>query len=275
MTDAERRKPPKPRRPTARPVKPGLGLTVEQQPDDLTCGPACLHGVYRYYGDDISFESVAADLHMLDAGGTLDVFLANHALQRGYRATLYTYNLQLFDPTWFALKRGAIQQKLRAQAALKRDPKLQLASRGYDEFLERGGRLRFRDLEPALLRRLLGNGPVITGLSATYLYRSMRDVPETNRDDDVQGEPVGHFVVLTGYLQGKKEVLVADPFRSNPLASSRYYAVRIHRLIGAILLGIMTYDANLLVIEPRPGAASLGASRAAGGASSSAVSGAS
>jgi hypothetical protein len=32
---------------------------------------------------------------------------------------------------------------------------------------------------------------------------------------------------------------------------SRYYAVRVQRLIGAILLGIMTYDANLLVIEPR------------------------
>jgi hypothetical protein len=62
---------------------------------------------------------------------------------------------------------------------------------------------------------------------------------------------VGHFVVLTGYLQDKREVLVADPYKSNPLASTRYYAVKIHRLIGAILLGIMTYDANLLVIEPK------------------------
>jgi hypothetical protein len=242
----------KPKRPTARPIEPGLGLTVEQQPDDVTCGPACLQGVYRYYGDEVSLADVAADLRMLDAGGTLDVFLANHALERGYRATLYTYNLKLFDPTWFPLKRGEIRDKLRAQAAVKPDPKLQLATRGYDEFLERGGRLRFRDLEPSLLRRWLNHGvPVITGLSATYLYRSVRDVPETNKDDDVGGEPVGHFVVLTGYLQDRREVLVADPFRSNPLASSRYYAVRIHRLIGAILLGIMTYDANLLVIEPK------------------------
>jgi hypothetical protein len=172
-------------------------------------------------------------------------------LARGYAVTLYTYNLRLFDPTWFLLDEEQIRAKLRAQAELKHDAKLRLASRGYDEFLERGGRLRFKDLEPALLRRYLNRGiPLITGLSATYLYRSIRDVPETNQDDDLRGEPVGHFVVLTGYRPSTREVLVADPYKSNPLSATRYYAVGIHRLIGAILLGIMTYDANLLVIEP-------------------------
>jgi hypothetical protein len=102
-----------------------------------------------------------------------------------------------------------------------------------------------------LLRKFLKRGiPVITGLSATYLYRAMRDLPDTNRDDDVRGEPVGHFVVLTGYERETGEVLIADPLQSNPLTGSRYYAVNTHRLIGAILLGTVTYDANLLVIEP-------------------------
>lgn len=245
------------RRPAARPLtEPGLGLIVDPQPDDVTCGPACLHGVYRYYGDAISLAEISADVRMLDAGGTLDVFLANHALSRGYRVTLYTYNLRLFDPTWFTLKPAAVREKLRAQAEAKHDPKLQLATRGYDEFLDRGGRLRLRDLEPRLLRRLLKRGiPLITGLSATYLYRSIRDLPETNEDDDVRGEPVGHFVVLTGYRPETREVLVADPYPSNPFARAGYYAVRIHRLINAVLLGIMTYDANLLVIEPKPGSA--------------------
>ncbi|HEU4617999.1 MAG TPA: C39 family peptidase [Gammaproteobacteria bacterium] len=208
--------------------------------------------MYRYYGEEVSLHDVIAELPMLEAGGTLDVFLANHALARGYRVTLYTYNLKLFDPTWFSLERTQIREKLREQAKLKHDPKLRLASRGYDEFLANGGRLELKDLEPSLLRRYLKHGiPLITGLSATYLYRSIRDVPETNQDDDVRGEPVGHFVVLTGYKRGTREVLVADPYKSNPLSSTRYYAVKIHRLIGAILLGIMTYDANLLVIEPQ------------------------
>jgi hypothetical protein len=79
----------------------------------------------------------------------------------------------------------------------------------------------------------------------------VRDVPETNAADDVRGEPAGHFVVLTGYRRDAREILIADPLKANPLVGSRYYAVRVQRLIGAILLGIMTYDANLLVIEPK------------------------
>lgn len=238
--------------PAARPAEPGLGFVLEPQPDDVTCGPACLHGIYRHYGDDVSLNSVIADIRTLDKGGTLDVFLANHALERGYDVTLYTYNLELFDPTWFALPNEGIRERLLAQAKQKPWRRLQAATRGYEQFLRLGGKLELRDLEPSMLRRFLKNGtPLITGLSATYLYRAVRDVPETNVDDDIRGEPVGHFVVLTGYRRDTREILIADPLRTNPLVSSRYYAVKVQRLIGAILLGIMTYDANLLVIEPK------------------------
>jgi hypothetical protein len=237
--------------PAARLAEPGLGFVVEEQPDDVTCGPACLHGVYRHYGDDVSLQSVIADIHTLDQGGTLDVFLANHALRRGYAATILTYNLDLFDPTWFGLPNAEFRERLAAQAAVKPWRRLQAATRGYDEFLKLGGKLELRDLEPALLRRYLKHGPVITGLSATYLYRAVRDIPATNADDDVRGEPVGHFVVLTGVRRDTREILIADPLKANPLVGSRYYAVQVQRLIGAILLGVMTYDANLLIIEPK------------------------
>lgn len=197
-------------------------------------------------------SKVVADIGTLDRGGTLDVFLANHALNRGYDVTLYTYNLKLFDPTWFDRSNDEIRERLRAQAKVKSSRRLQAATRGYDEFLRLGGALRLRDLEPSLLRKILKRGtPIITGLSATFLYRAVRDVPETNADDDVRGEPVGHFVVLTGYRRETREILIADPFKGNPLVESRYYAVKVQRLIGAILLGIVTYDANLLVIEPK------------------------
>jgi hypothetical protein len=237
--------------PAARLAEPALSFVVEEQPDDVTCGPACLHGVYRHYGDDVPLESVIADIHTLDQGGTLDVFLANHALKRGYAATILTYNLDLFDPTWFGLANAAFRERLAAQAAVKPWRRLQAATRGYDEFLELGGKLELRDLEPNLLRRYLKHGPIITGLSATYLYRAIRDIPATNADDDVRGEPVGHFVVLTGVRRGTREILIADPLKANPLVGSRYYAVQVQRLIGAILLGVMTYDANLLIIEPK------------------------
>jgi hypothetical protein len=239
--------------PAARPARPGLGFVLEPQPDDVTCGPACLHSIYRFYGDNVSRASVIADIGMLDrGGGTLGVFLASHALRRGYDVTLYTYNFELFDPSWFELESGGIRERLKAQAKVKHWRRLQTATRGYDEFLRLGGTLKLRDLEPALLRKFLKRGtPIITGLSATYLYRATREIPETNVDDHVRGEPVGHFVVLTGYRRVTREILIADPLASNPLVRSRYYAVNVQRLIGAILLGIMTYDANLLVIEPK------------------------
>jgi hypothetical protein len=217
----------------------------------MTCGPACLHGVYRHFGDELPLEQVIADIHMLDRGGTLDVFLANHALKRGYAATILSYNLDLFDPSWFSLPNEALRERLAAQAKVKPWRRLQTATRGYDEFLRLGGRVELRDLEPKLLRQQLDRGPVIAGLSASYLYRAVRDIPETNADDDVRGEPVGHFVVLTGHRRDAREILIADPLESNPLVRSRYYAVQVQRLIGAILLGVMTYDANLLVIEPK------------------------
>lgn len=227
-----------------------LRFQIAAQPDEVTCGPTCLHGIYRYFGDEVSLEEVIAGVDMLSGGGTLDVFLANHALERGYRATLFTYNLHLFDPTWALLPVPEIAGRLEAQAAAKDDAKLRVASRGYVRFLELGGKLRFEDLRPALIRRFVGRGiPIMTGLSATYLYQSRREIPQTGAPDDVRGEPAGHFVVLSGYDRATKLVDVADPYEWNPLGGERYYTVDLHRLVGAVLLGSLTYDANLLVIE--------------------------
>lgn len=231
-----------------------LSLAMASQPDDVTCGPTCLHAIYRFLGDEVSFEQVLGEIQMLPGGGTLEVFLANHALARGYRATLHTYNLHVFDPTWFAHERDWIAQRLRLQQAAKKNWKLQLATPGYIEFLEHGGRLVLEDLTPALIRRYLNRGlPILAGLSSTYLYRSMRELPDSNADDDVAGEPCGHFVVLAGYDRALRQVRILDPYDANPFAADGVYSVDIRRLVGAVFLGIATYDASLLVIEPQRG----------------------
>lgn len=225
-------------------------VPIEAQPDTTTCGPTCLHALYRHFGDEVDLSEVIRTLHRLDHGGTLDVFLANHALKRGYSARIWTYNLQIFDPTWFEAPVD-LAAKLRAQMEAKRHRKLRVASRGYLEYLSLGGRLHFADLNRALIRRFLADGhPVLTGLSATYLYRSMREWGPNDLDDDIRGEPVGHFVLLTGYDRATREVSIADPMKDNPLGSQRY-RVPVDRVIGAILLGIVTYDANLVVLRPQ------------------------
>lgn len=228
-----------------------LPLAIQPQPDDMACGPTCLHAVYAYYGEAIALATVIAEVRALAEGGTLAVFLAEHAMRRGYRATIYTYNLRVFDPTWFADAPVDLRAKLNAQYHVKDDPKLREATKGYLAFLDGGGHLAFADLTVALIRRHLArHRPILTGLSATYLYQSAREIGVKNEYDDVRGEPVGHFVVLCGYNAPTHEVLVADPLHANPVSGTGVYAVDADRALNAILLGVLTYDANLLILDP-------------------------
>lgn len=230
-----------------------LQLSILPQPDNTTCGPTCLHAVYRYYGDDVSLEQVIQESPQLAEGGTLAVCLGCHALRRGYDATIYSYNLQIFDPTWFHPVAQPLATKIAAQMQAKSSPKLRLASEAYLEFLERGGKVRMHDLSRWLIRELLNKQiPILTGLSSTYLYRDAREFGPKSDSDDVRGDPQGHFVVLCGYDKVERTVLVADPYEPNPMSPGHYYAVDVDRVICAILLGIVTYDANLLIIQPRP-----------------------
>ncbi len=229
-----------------------LPFEILPQPDDFSCGPTCLHAVYRYYGDDASLPDVIREVPQLPDGGTLAVLLACHALRRGYRATVYTYNLQVFDPTWFVPHEVDLALKLRAQLREKNDPRLVAATHGYLEFLELGGVVRLEDLTASLVRGYLTRGrPILCGLSSTYLYRNPREFGANDDSDDVRGQPMGHFVVLCGYDREARQVLVADPLHENPFDRSLIYPVGIERVLCAILLGVLTYDANLLVIEPK------------------------
>ncbi len=238
-----------------------LPFEIQRQPDDETCGPTCLHAVYRYWGLDCTLEDVARTVRSLnDDGlgrGTIAVNLGVDALRRGMRATLYTFNLHVFDPTWFDRDGGAdaadLGDKLRARAAFigAEDRKYTAATEAYLEFGRLGGRIRLEDLTTDLIaRRVRAGRPALTGLSATYLYRASREFGPDDDPDDIRGAPQGHFVVLHGYDAASRSVHVADPLESNPAFASRNYTVPMSRIVPSIMLGVLTYDANLLFIEP-------------------------
>ncbi|MBF9253599.1 peptidase-C39 like family protein [Pontibacter sp. 172403-2] len=231
-----------------------IPIKIHTQPDDSTCGPTSLHAVYRYFKDPISLGEVIKEVPYLDEGGTLEVLLACHALRRGYRATIYTYNLHVFDPTWIGLSNEEVIHRLEQQAEVKKGRKLLRATQAYIDFLRLGGEIKCRDLTKALLREYLERGiPLLTGLSATYLYLSARETTDENGNsvyDDVSGLPVGHFVVLCGFGEDQKKIIVADPYRENPYSKDNYYEVSASHLINAIMLGLATFDANLLAIQP-------------------------
>lgn len=232
-----------------------LYLDILPQPDETTCGPTCLHAVYRYYRDVLPLSQIISEVPELKDGGTLAVWLGCHALQRGYRTTIFSHNLLIFDPTWSGAPRQEIIEKLEKQKQYKKDiPGLRVASEAYKLYLELGGTLRFEVLTAGLIRRYLKRSiPLLSGLSSTYLYNCARELTRGNEFvfDDVLGSSQGHFVVLAGYDMHERSVLVADPYMPNPVSPGQYYHVNIYRLICAIMLGVLTYDGDILIIEPR------------------------
>ena len=230
-------------------------IDILPQPDGASCGPTCLQAVYRHFGDKIALPQVMAEVTTLEDGGTLAVYLACHALLRGFRATIISYNLQIFDPTWATASNLEITEKLTLQLAHKKHlPGFEVTTNAYLDFLRLGGRLQFKVLTTALIRSYLKRSiPLLSGLSATYLYSTAREYDDGNElvYDDIRGVSTGHFIVLADYDKEQRKVLIADPLLSNPVSSGQHYFVDISRLMCAIMLGTLTYDGDLLIIEPR------------------------
>jgi hypothetical protein len=228
-----------------------LPVRILPQPDETTCGPTCLQAVYRYWGEREALDDVIERTERLPHGGTFAVFLGCDALRRGFSAAIYTWNVTVFDPTWFA-PGVDLASKLAHQREVKPDARLQVVTSGYLEFLARGGRVRFAELSLRLVRALLRfKLPVITGLSSTYLYHARREYGPDDTPDDIRGRPVGHFVVIAGHDPARGRLLVVDPYEPNPYGRTHEYWLGSDRVIAAILLGIVTHDANLLIVHPR------------------------
>ena len=235
-----------------------IDLNIRTQPNDETCGPTSLHAIYHYYGYNISLNDVIKTMELSLSGGTLSPLLGKHALMHGFDATIFVNQLDLFDPTWFKKSRApreALLTKLKSQDMFKHAQNLRVASKAFQEFLTNGGDIRFKTIDVQLFKEYFKqNIPILTGLNSTYLYRTSRELFTQDGEsffDDIQGLACGHFVVLCGYDEKRRRVVVADPFRENPLSQNNFYKVSLSRLINSIMLGAATYDATLLMITPK------------------------
>ena len=112
---------------------------------------------------------------------------------------IYTYNLKVFDPTWFVRAGVDIAARLRRQLEAKPTSSAR-ADRGLPRIPEAGRATALGGLVPALVRGFLRRRlPILTGLSSTYLYRVPREYGPDDTPDDIRGVPSGHFVVIAGH----------------------------------------------------------------------------
>ncbi len=227
-----------------------LNVTVSKQPDDESCGITCLQAIYRYYGNEIPLETLKSEVEHWQTGGTVSVNLGRHALNSGFNAEIYPYNIKLFDPTWKKLNSKELQNKLNLSRKRTRSKKQKKVIGFYLDFLRKGGILKFDDLDEDLFDKLFSKKkPIIVGLSATYLYQSMRETPD-NEENDIIGGPVGHFAVVSAWDRAKRLVAIHDPMRKNPFSETGTYMLPFTKFTNAVMLGVLTYDENLLVISP-------------------------
>ena len=225
---------------------------MKPQPTETTCGPTCLETIYKHLGFYEKEEDLFDRIDTNEDGGTLGVHLGTDALKQGFDVTIYTHNLNVFDPTWFQLKQKEIVQKLRTQSKSSKDSKTLFASSSYADFIEMGGKIYFKDLNSSFLYDLLhSHGPVICGLSSTYLYHCARERDSDLKYDDIEGVPQGHFVILSGIKKDLSQVFLADPFENNPAYKEQKYWVNLQHFINSVLIGVITYDANFILIQKK------------------------
>jgi hypothetical protein len=197
-------------------------------------------------------EEILNDIPQFEeGGGTFGLTLAIDALKRGYKTSIYSFNLNIFDPSWFELPMEKIKGKLLElleKGNLR--TKDRTAARSAAQFIDLGGELRFANLSEELISSYLSRDiPILTGLSSSWLYKTQREDPITSEYDDILGKPAGHFVVLHGLDTKYREVDIADPYKPNPISGTNYYKVPMNSLINSILLGVMSYDGNLVILE--------------------------
>jgi hypothetical protein len=210
--------------------------------------PDLLAQVYRFLGYERAVDEVISDTRRNADGGTLGVYLGISALRNGFRPTIYTYNLRIFDPTWRRLSPPEISGKLRERRRFVRSRRLKRAIAAYVEYLGMGCRVPVFRARCGFLVGLLQTGhPILTGFE--------RNVPLWVRSRTQRGvrrrfaaSPRGISSSCAGYYPRSDRFVVRDPSSNIPFSRNGKYTVEARRLIAAILLGDVTYDANLLVL---------------------------
>ncbi len=225
-----------------------IQVHVPLQPDDESCGITCLHSIYQYYGNQTTIDELRKAVVHWSTGGTVGVNLGRNALNHGFTAEIFTYNIKVFDPTWHQLPQKELITKLKLRQQKVRSNRQKKIISFYLDFIRLGGKVRFDDLNEKLIQdQFAKQRPIICGLSATYLYQEIRELPN-GQENDIMGHPVGHFVIVSDYDPSKHEVQIHDPLRRNPISKTGVYTLPFQKFSNAVMLGILTYDANLLVI---------------------------
>lgn len=237
------------KKPKRRPIV--LGVPSVEESADKDSGPTCLAQIYRLHGFERSRATVIERTRRAPDGRILAPHLGLTALEDGLGCEIYSCNLRVFDPTWRDFPDAELAQKLRARReAVDGDSSLQELIGAYIEFIEAGGDVQYHEPTRELITGLLHEGlPVIARINATYLYGTPREFG--GEYEDVRGEAVLRYVVVSGYFPKSGRFIVHDSSPRVPARRLGRYSARWDRFISATLADVTADGPVLLAVRPR------------------------
>jgi len=219
------------------------------------CVQASASQILSYYGIKKSIAEVKKEVpvYINSEGKPLGSSLghiASYFLQLGFKVTLHSVDIEIFDRSWKDLDNQAFIRKLKERRkylkhARYEEEALDLVVDGYIQFLAKEGKINFPVVDQDYLYKLLKEGPIYTILSYNFLnqvskYKFTEDKPV---QDSIAGSPSTHAVVISGYKQGRFEITDPDyEFGGKKLINPS-------QIIGAFYLAETDFDPLLVTLE--------------------------
>jgi uncharacterized protein YvpB len=150
--------------------------------------------------------------------GTSIGHIANYFIQQGYKTTIHTTDIQLFDRSWIGKTNEELIELLQQREKYIKHPiygadVFDVIFDGYISYLKEGGSITFPLIDETYLVKMLEKGPLFAVVSYNFLnsipkYKYIKD-ENKYLQDPIQGNPTTHSIVIAGYKDNK--FYIVDP----------------------------------------------------------------
>lgn len=226
-------------------------MFITEQTTDYNCGPTVLSAVLNHFNIAVSPDEISNNLrYFTEEHGTFITCLGMYALEKNLDATIYTYDLDVFDLTWnngtdeLLYHLNKMLLKCNTEDEMKR-----LAIQYYIEFLKNGGHIEIcPDFNFTFNNIFSKERAVIAGVSSQILYRGSRI--NDNGDYDIYGKQEGHFIIAEPAVNASYMGIVdiSDPYGLKSKYGKLNYSITFDTFVQAVLQSTHTHDGAWLEI---------------------------
>lgn len=200
-------------------------LKLIYQPTNTSCGYAALAMLMSHYGVEVTPDHLLEVLPqpLNEEGqtqGAVTAQLVPWCIEKGFEATMYSFDCQVLDLSWRELTPEQVVERLKLVLPIRDVPGLgthwsRIYVQAYIDLLKAGANLTIRPhITTKLLYSLLKQGPVYANVCAMVLGGKGRVRVTGLRQsvqDDINGRVSTHSLVIYGHDEAGN-FLLADPW---------------------------------------------------------------